>query len=224
MRSTGAGCLPNTSYFSTWTIPKSPNCCIHRNHPIRSSVERNTMFLDATSTPACYAFTAGRSAGLPADSEFLSFLYPHHSSAVAASLIATAEAFVSPVASWASMPRMRPSKVLRPDSWLLGASQESPRFILTYRVASVGGVGGNVFTSCFRLVCTSPFSLTMFNMGYLDYISGVILYYATLVDFPLVPVLTTLFRGYKPLTGPGNASADGGFQFFAIHPLPLLKS
>lgn len=53
------------------------------------------MSLHTTSTPG-YTFAASGGAAASADSEPLSYLYPHHSPAVAASLIATAEALVNP--------------------------------------------------------------------------------------------------------------------------------
>jgi len=53
------------------------------------------MTLNATNTPG-YPFAASGGATPSADTEPLSYLYPRHSSAVAASLIATADALANP--------------------------------------------------------------------------------------------------------------------------------
>lgn len=53
------------------------------------------MSWNAASTPG-YTFATSGGATASPDSEPLSYLYPHHSPAVAASLIATAEALVNP--------------------------------------------------------------------------------------------------------------------------------
>lgn len=53
------------------------------------------MSLNITSTPG-HIFAASGGAAAAADSEHLSCLYPHHSPAVATSLITTAQALVNP--------------------------------------------------------------------------------------------------------------------------------
>lgn len=91
------------------------------------------MSLNATSTLAWgYTFAASRGAVPSADFEPLSYLYPHHSVAVAASLVATTEALVNP----------RGKGIYATDETIEG-------------IASVGSAGGSVFTNRFRLVCIS---------------------------------------------------------------------
>ena len=169
------------------------------------------MSLNATNTPG-YTFAASGGVSASADSEPLSYLYPHHSPAVAISLIATAEALVNP----------RGKGIYATDETIEG---------IEARLLAAEGLAGKskVYTDAqsrerrrrwreclyeslptgMHVSQHDPLSSTVPNTGYLDYISGVILYHETLIDFQLAPILTN--RGIIPGV---RADTDA-------HPLPI---
>ncbi|KAG9315823.1 hypothetical protein JVU11DRAFT_3472 [Chiua virens] len=145
------------------------------------------MSSNATSTPG-YTFTASGGAA-PADSDPL---YPHHSPAVAASLIATAEALVNP----------RGKGIYATDETIQG---------IEARLLAAEGIEGksNVYTDSQHRERRRRWRECLYESLPTDYISGVILYHETLIDFQLAPVLTK--RGIIPGV---RADTDA-------HPLPI---
>jgi len=150
------------------------------------------MSLNATSTPG-YTFAAsGGEAAAAADSEPLSYLYPHHSPAVATSLIATAQALVNP----------RGKGIYATDETIDG---------IEARLLAAEGLEGKskVYTDQQNRERRRRWRECLYESLPTDYISGVILYHETLIDFQLAPVLTK--RGIIPGV---RADTDA-------HPLPV---
>ncbi|EGN98351.1 hypothetical protein SERLA73DRAFT_109790 [Serpula lacrymans var. lacrymans S7.3] len=79
----------------------------------------------------------------------------------------------------------------------------------TQRKENRGDDGGSVCTSLYQLVCPARCTPIHTNRRWADYISGVILYSETLIDFQLAPVLAA--RGIIPGV---RADTDA-------HPLPI---
>ncbi|KAG8214556.1 fructose-bisphosphate aldolase [Butyriboletus roseoflavus] len=139
-----------------------------------------------------YAFAVSGGAVASADSESLSYLYPHHSPAVAASLIATAEALVNP----------RGKGIYATDETIEG---------IEARLLAAEGIEGKskVYSDAQNRERRRRWRECLYESLPTDYISGVILYQETLIDFQLAHVLTK--RGIIPGV---RADTDA-------HPLPI---
>ncbi|KAF8133745.1 fructose-bisphosphate aldolase [Boletus edulis] len=149
------------------------------------------MSLNTTSTPG-YTFAASEGATASADSEPLSYLYPHHSPALAASLIATAEALVNP----------RGKGIYATDETVEG---------IEARLLAAEGIElkSKVYTDAQNRERRRRWRECLYESLPTDYISGVILYHESLIDFQLAPTLTN--RGIIPGV---RADTDA-------HPLPI---
>ena len=168
------------------------------------------MSLNATSTPG-YTFAASGGAAADVDSEPLSYLYPHHSPAVAASLITIAEDLVNP----------RGKGIYATDETIEGIEA---RFSAAEGIEAKSKVYTDAqcrerrrrWRECLyeslptgmHFSTTTPVLIAP-NIGTLDYISGVILHHETLIDFQLAPILMS--RGIIPGV---RADTDA-------HPLPI---
>ncbi|KAF8442964.1 fructose-bisphosphate aldolase [Boletus edulis BED1] len=149
------------------------------------------MSLNTTSTPG-YTFAASEGATASTDSEPLSYLYPHHSPALAASLIATAEALVNP----------RGRGIYATDETVEG---------IEARLLAAEGIElkSKVYTDAQNRERRRRWRECLYESLPTDYISGVILYHESLIDFQLAPTLIN--RGIIPGV---RADTDA-------HPLPI---
>ncbi|KAG2129117.1 fructose-bisphosphate aldolase [Suillus clintonianus] len=150
------------------------------------------MSLNTTSTPG-YTFAAsGGAAGASDVADPISYLYPHHSTAVAKSLIQTAQALVNP----------RGKGIYATDETIDG--------IEARLVAAEGEL--KVYTDAQKQQRRRRWRECLYESLPTEYISGVILYHETLLDFQLGPVLSN--RGIIPGI---RADTDA-------HPLPISPS
>lgn len=164
--------------------------------------------LNAIATPG-YGFSTNT--GTTPSGGNASFLYPHHDLDVARALITTANALVTP-----------------PGVGIY-ATDETPEGIEARLVAASGAENSKTYTDDEKRerrrrwreclyeslptgVCLENVDRTILMSVPLDYISGVILYYETLIDFKLADVLTK--RGIIPGV---RADTDS-------HPLPISPS
>ncbi|KIK93732.1 hypothetical protein PAXRUDRAFT_828671 [Paxillus rubicundulus Ve08.2h10] len=149
------------------------------------------MSSNATSTPG-YTFAATGGGAASSASDPASYLYPYHSAAVAKSLIATAEALVNP----------RGKGIYATDETIDG---------IEARLFAAEGVEDQpkVHTDAQKRERRRRWRECLYESLPTDYISGVILYHETLVDFQLAPVLSN--RGIIPGV---RADTDA-------HPLPI---
>ncbi|EIW80996.1 aldolase [Coniophora puteana RWD-64-598 SS2] len=148
------------------------------------------MSLNATSTPG-YTFGTGAAAGA-VDSDPNAYLYPHHTTANAKALIETAQALVNPRGKG------------------IYATDETPEGIEARLIAALGAdAAGKTFSDAEKRDRRRRWRECLYESLPTDYISGVILYYETLVDFQLAPVLAA--RGIIPGV---RADTDA-------HPLPI---
>ncbi|KAI6147098.1 hypothetical protein BKA82DRAFT_4149545 [Pisolithus tinctorius] len=122
-----------------------------------------------------------------------SYLYPYHPPAVAKSLIKLAQALVNP----------RGKGIYATDETI--DSIES-------RLASAEGIVGKLYTDAEKRERRRRFRQCLYESLPTDYISGVILYHETLLDFQMGPVLSN--RGIIP-----GVRADTN-----AHPLPISPS
>lgn len=122
-----------------------------------------------------------------------SYLYPYHPPAVAKSLIEIAQALVNP----------RGKGIYATDETI--DSIES-------RLASAEGIVGKLYTDAEKRERRRRFRQCLYESLPTDYISGVILYHETLLDFQMGPVLSN--RGIIP-----GVRADTN-----AHPLPISPS
>ncbi|KIJ17961.1 fructose-bisphosphate aldolase [Paxillus involutus ATCC 200175] len=146
---------------------------------------------NATSTPG-YTFATTGGGATSSDFDPASYLYPHHSAAVAKSLIATAEALVNP----------RGKGIYATDETIDG---------IEARLLAAEDVEDQpkVYTDAQKRERRRRWRECLYESLPTDYISGVILYHETLIDFQLAPVLTN--RGIIPGV---RADTDA-------HPLPI---
>ncbi|KAG0701398.1 fructose-bisphosphate aldolase [Suillus ampliporus] len=150
------------------------------------------MALNATSTPG-YTFAASGGTVSASDAaDPISYLYPHHSTAVAKSLIQTAQALVNP----------RGKGIYATDETIDG---------MEARLVAADGEEGEskVYTDAQKRERRRRWRECLYESLPTDYISGVILYHETLLDFQLAPVLSN--RGIIPGI---RADTDA-------HPLPI---
>ncbi|PAV17536.1 aldolase [Pyrrhoderma noxium] len=148
-----------------------------------------TQNINTTSTPG-YGFTpANATTTSPGQT---SFLYPHHSEEAALELIATAQALVNPRGVG------------------IYATDETPEGIES-RLAAALGKGGSdkVLSEEEKRERRRRWRECLYETLPTEFISGVILYYETLVDFKLAPILSS--RGIIPGV---RADTDS-------HPLPI---
>ncbi|KAI6110972.1 fructose-bisphosphate aldolase [Pisolithus croceorrhizus] len=127
------------------------------------------------------------------DTDLNSYLYPHHPPAVAKSLIQTAQALVNPRGKG------------------IYATDETTDDIES-RLASAEGIVGKLYTYAEKRDRRRRFRQCLYESLPTDYISGVILYHETLLDFQMGPVLSN--RGIIP-----GVRADTN-----AHPLPISPS
>ncbi|KAH7921778.1 aldolase [Leucogyrophana mollusca] len=148
------------------------------------------MSLNATATPG-YTFSASAPASAAAaDTDPTSFLYPHHPAHVARELVATAQALVHPRGKG------------------IYATDETPEGIEA-RLLAASTAAGKVFSDAEKRERRRRWRECLYESLPTDYISGVILYHETLIDFQLAPVLAA--RGIIPGV---RADTDA-------HPLPI---
>ncbi|KAF9221642.1 aldolase [Gyrodon lividus] len=148
------------------------------------------MSSNATSTPG-YTFAATEGGATDSDSDSVSYLYPHHSATVAKSLIATAQALVNP----------RGRGIYATDETIDG--------IEARLVAAEGVEDSKVYTDAQKRDRRRRWRECLYESLPTDYISGVILYHETLIEFQLAPILSN--RGIIPGV---RADTDA-------HPLPI---
>ncbi|KAG6333255.1 hypothetical protein ID866_5836 [Astraeus odoratus] len=122
-----------------------------------------------------------------------SYLYPHHSAAVAESLIETAQALVNP----------RGKGIYATDETI---------DVIESRLAAAEGIVGKLYSDEEKRERRRRFRQCLYESiptGTYNYISGVILYHETLLDFQMSPILSN--RGIIPGV---RADTDA-------HPLPI---
>lgn len=150
--------------------------------------------LNKTTTPG-YTFLAANSENDAIDASPNAFLYPHHSSVVAEELVETAQRLVNPRGKG------------------IYATDETPEGIEARLVAAHGAEGrGKSYTSEEWREKRRRWRECLYESLPTDYISGVILYSETLLDFQLAPILAN--RGIIPGV---RADTDA-------HPLPVSPS
>ncbi|TFY57135.1 hypothetical protein EVG20_g8661 [Dentipellis fragilis] len=142
--------------------------------------------LNATATPG-YTFSTNASGHVET-----SYLYPHHNTSVAQELIATATALVNP----------RGKGIYATDETAAG---------IEARLVAAAGAGGKdkSWTEDEKRERRRKWRACLYETLPTDYISGVILYSETLIDFQLAPLLSA--RGIIPGV---RADTDS-------HPLPI---
>ncbi|KAI6039309.1 fructose-bisphosphate aldolase [Pisolithus marmoratus] len=148
------------------------------------------MSSNATNTPGS-TFTLRDTTGSETDPN--SYLYPHQPPAIARSLIETAQALVNP----------RGKGIYATDETIDGIES---------RLASAEGIVGKRYTDAEKRERRRRFRQCLYESLPTNYISGVILYHETLLDFQMGPVLSN--RGIIPGV---RADTDA-------HPLPISPS
>lgn len=148
------------------------------------------MSSNATNAP-CSTFPLQVTTGSEAD--LYSYLYPHHPPPVAKLLIETAQALVNP----------RGKGIYATDETIDAIES---------RLASAEGIVGKLYTAAEKRDRRRRFRQCLYESLPTDYISGVILYHETLLDFQMGPILSN--RGIIP-----GVRADTN-----AHPLPISPS